>query len=65
LIPAFILHPSLINSAKASDEMQPVPGGVFETTRQISILSPECFIASDNPVGVIVMFVEQLDLGGA
>ncbi|MEJ7682989.1 MAG: transposase [Segetibacter sp.] len=30
---------------------------------QISMASPECFIASDNPVRVIDMFVEQLDLG--
>ncbi len=29
---------------------------------QISMVSPECFIASDNPVRVIDMFVEQLDL---
>jgi len=29
---------------------------------QISIMSPECFIASDNPVRVIDMFVELLDL---
>lgn len=30
---------------------------------QISMVSPESFIASDNPVRVIDMFVEQLDLG--
>src|SRR5215210_5907657 len=30
---------------------------------QISMMSLECLIASDNPVRVIDMFVEQLDLG--
>ena len=29
---------------------------------QISMMSPECFIASDNPVRVIDMFVDMLDL---
>jgi len=30
---------------------------------QISMMSPECHIASDNPVRVIDMFVDQLNLG--
>lgn len=31
--------------------------------QQVSLMSIDCHISSDNPVRVIDMFVEQLDLG--